>query len=159
MSKSFVRRLVPVVILGVVALAIVLGGLNTVADAAYRVWKVSGLTATINPSAIDTSDAISAIRCEDMFTCIVCECDSALVTVQGTVDGTNWWTVATKQFDGTDGTIAAQWYGPVFTALGTDSKSDIPMPPPDQIRYIVNVNDVVDTDTLGTLSVTHWCAH
>lgn len=152
--KSVVRALVPVFILGIFAMAIAIE-----TGAAYRVWKVDGLTAAITAGTADTSSTISAIRCEDMYTLVVCECDSALVTVEGSVDGTNWWTVGSKQLDGTDGTIAAQWYGPVFTALGTDSKSDVPVPPPDQLRYIVNVNDVVDSDDLGSLSITHWCSH
>jgi len=114
-------------------------------------WKtVSGLATTIAPGVSDTSNTLSCSTWDSVQPVIICESDSALVTIQHSVDGTTWLTLMTKQIDGTDGTTALQW-NTALTRTGYTGSTFTEAPPLNYLRCIVNVNDSAGADTLSGL--------
>jgi hypothetical protein len=153
----FVRGLCQLVIPAVL-LAVGVGLITSMTQVAAgpRLYNAPSIAGTLAPAVIDTSTAISTKRCAGGALLVVGEMDSMLITVQGSLDATNWFTISTKQCDGTDGTFANQWYTPM-DVLTTNSKNDAMVPLPNWIRFICNVNDVAGADTVSSLTIRFWC--
>lgn len=125
-----------ILLLAVLLVATVFGDVE--ARAKYK--TVPGLATTIAAGVIDTSSTISTSAWESVMPVVICECDSALVTIQTSVNGTTWVTLVSEQLDGTDGTTALQLQKTV-TKVGTTASTFTEVVPLNYLRAIVNVND------------------
>ncbi len=139
-------------------IALVLATLALPAQAVSRkVITLDSIGATIVPAHIDTSSTISTGAYDDMLLFVSYEGDSATVTVQESVTGATWYTMATMILNGTDGTQALQFFGPLVgkgsAAASLGTLTEFPLPPLNYTRVILNNHDKADADTLGSVTV------
>lgn len=131
-------------------------------------WNSStAFPATINRAAIDTSQAFYTGGCKDLMLFVGFDGDTATATVQGAYSNSTtatWYSIgAITTLDGTPGTNAKQFYGPVLSAkpalpagtLGT--VTDFVVPPLPWIRLILNNTDKAGADTLRTVVARFIC--
>ncbi len=143
---------------GVVGLFLVAAMLASPAQAVSKKYiSIDSIAASRAPGVIDTSSTISTGAYDTMDLFVAYEGDSSLVTVQGSIDGSAWYTLSSFTLNGVDGTRAIQFYGPIVTkggaaaAIGT--LSEFPLAPLNYTRLILNNNDAAGADTLGNVEI------
>lgn len=155
MSSKFRQVLWAVACVAFVAM--IMGGLIAEKAAAAKRYAVQGLATSIAPAVIDTSSVVNVSVCGKLQVFIGCDGDSALVTMQGSQNGsTNFYTVTTFQLNGTDETFAMQASKPL-SVLGTGGTTYVEEIPPRFIRFIVNNNDAAGADTLESFYIDMAC--
>ena len=105
------------------------------------------ISASITRATADTTLDYSTVGWPGAAIWCAYKGDSATVSVQGSMDDTNWFTIATKVCVGTTSAIALVWFADV-TAGGSTASSYGLMPMPNHARVIVNDGDSATNLTL-----------
>ena len=143
-SKLFLAAFIAVLLIAAAAVP---------SDAGVKRWHNPGIAASIAPAVIDTSSTIGVSSWNEFSLFVAYEGDSSKVSVEGSMDGTNWYTLlAAVQLNGVDGTYALQYYKPI-TVTTSASKNDSQVWLGNYVRIILNNDDAAGDDTLGTISV------